>query len=120
VKIMIASFVCATALLMAVSAAQAECTFPKAPESVPNGSTATEAEMVAAMQTFKQYNADSTAYLACLDEETAASRKDGSLSQSDLVQMKARQLRKYNLAVDEAKEAADKFNKQLRAFKSRG
>src|SRR5690606_4272315 len=58
--------------LAAPFAAQAECPFPKAPASIPDGKTANEAEMVAAMNAFKAYNEAVTAFGVCLEEETKA------------------------------------------------
>jgi len=110
----------AACLAMAVcQSASADCTYPKAPENIPNGSTASESEMVTAMTAFKQYNSDVTAYLACLDEETAGKAKDAGSSVSVIMQMKAMQAKKHNSAVAELKVLADKFNSEVRTFKSR-
>lgn len=46
--------------------AHAECAYPKAPATIPNGATASEQEMVGAMQAFKAYDADVNAFGACL------------------------------------------------------
>ena len=61
------------ALVLALSAlsAQAECA-PPTPSTIPDGSTASEQEMLAAMKAFKQYDAEATAYLKCLETETLA------------------------------------------------
>ena len=59
-------------LTMLSLSAQADCAYPKAPGAIPNGTTASEAEMTAAAAAFKQYNVEVTAYLACLQEETTA------------------------------------------------
>ena len=58
----------ALALLMA-AAANAECTYPKEPSNMPDGATATQDEMVAGMKAVKEYNAQVTAYLSCLDRK---------------------------------------------------
>lgn len=110
----------AACLAMAVwQSASADCTYPKAPETIPNGSTASESEMVTAMTAFKQYNTDVTTYLACLDDETAGKTKDAGGSVTAIMQMKAMQAKKHNSAVAELKELADKFNSEVRTFKSR-
>ena len=58
----------ASALLMAgmltAGFAQAECVYPKAPASIPDGRTATENEMITGMKAVKEYNAQVTAYLS--------------------------------------------------------
>ena len=99
--------------------AYAECTYPKAPDAIPDGKTASEPEMIAAMSAFKQYNADVDAYLACLDEETAAKSKEAS-GASAIMQIKAMQSKKRASATDERQAKIDEFNKQVRSFKSKG
>lgn len=104
-------------MLVLATAAQAECVYPKAPSSVPNGSTATEAEMTTAAAAFKQYNADVTAYLACLQDETTA--KSAGVSAGQAMQIKSMQSKKHNSAVDELESNVAKFNEQVRAFKNK-
>ena len=96
-----------------------DCTYPKAPDSVPDGKTASEADMIAAMTVFKQYNSDVTAYLACLDQETAEKVKEAGGSTGTIMQIKSLQSKKYNSAVEELKSTTGKFNEEVRAFKSR-
>jgi hypothetical protein len=96
--------------------AHAECAFPKAPGSIPDGKTATEAEMLAAMQAFKAYNDEVTAFGTCLDEET----KSKSAGTAQLMQLKTMQAKKHNAAVDELQQKAKLFNEQVRIYKTRG
>ena len=93
---------------LASGTAFAECTLPPAPSKVPDGSTAAEAEMVAAMQTLKRYDADVTTYLKCLEFEAKQSRIT-----------KDEQSRKHNSAVDLLQSVAAKFNEQVRIFKAK-
>jgi thymidine kinase len=97
-------------------AAQAECTFPKAPASIPDGKTASEAEMIAAMNAFKAYNEEVNAFGACLDDETKAK----SVSSAQVMQLKTMQAKKHNAAVAELQDKAKAFNEQVRLYKSRG
>lgn len=101
--------------LVLAASAQAECVFPKAPATIPDGKTATEAEMVAAMTAFKAYNEEVTAFGTCLDVET----KEKSAGSAQLMQLKTMQSKKLNAAVAELQEKAKLFNEQVRAFKSR-
>ena len=94
----------------------ADCAFPKAPASVPDGKTASEAEMIAAMQSFKAYNDEVTAFGTCLEAET----KSKAAGTAQLMQLKTMQSKKHNAAVDELKEKARQFNEQVRIFKARG
>lgn len=87
--------------------AQAGCTLPPAPSKVPDGNTATESEMVAAMQTLKRYNTDVSNYVKCLEFEATQNR----LSRED-------QARQHNAAIDGLQVIAAKFNEQVRLFKT--
>jgi cytochrome c556 len=106
----------ALALVVASLSAQAECPFPKAPASIPDGRTASEPEMVAAMQAFKAYNEEVTSFGACLEQET----KDKAAGTAQLMQLKTMQAKKHNAAVDELQAKAKVFNEQVRLFKSKG
>ena len=89
-------------------AAHADCVLPPAPSKVPDGKTASEQEMVTAMQTLKEYNGDVDTYLKCLDFEA----KQNHLSSGD-------QEKLHNAAVDTLQKIANKFNEQVRTFKSK-
>jgi hypothetical protein len=106
----------ALALAAGAVSAQADCAYPKAPATTPNGKTASEPEMVAAMQAFKTYDAEVKAFGACLDQET----KDKSAGTAQLMQLKTMQSKKLNAAVEELQSKAKEFNEQVRAFKARG
>jgi hypothetical protein len=106
----------ATIALVACFPALAECSFPKAPASIPDGKVASEAEMVEAMKLFKAYNDEVTAFGACLEEETR-SKANGT---AQLMQMKSLQMKKHNTAVGELQSKAKLFNEQVRIFKARG
>jgi hypothetical protein len=96
--------------------AHADCAFPKAPASMPDGKTASEAEMLAAMQAFKAYNDEVTAFGTCLEEET----KSKSAGTAQIMQLKTMQAKKHNAAVDELQAKARLFNEQVRIYKARG
>lgn len=95
--------------------AQADCAFPKAPASIPDGKTASEAEMLEAMAAFKAYNDEVNAFGKCLEEET----KSKAAGTAQLMQLKTMQTKKLNAAVDELQAKAKLFNEQVRIFKSR-
>jgi 3-keto-L-gulonate-6-phosphate decarboxylase len=105
--------------MMPLSAFAADCTYPKAPESVPDGKTAAEAEMVSAMTAFKQYNSDVTSYLSCLESETSQKIREAGGSTGAVIQIKTLQSKKHNAAVQELQNLAGRFNEQVRNFKSR-
>lgn len=93
---------------LSASLAWAECTAPTAPSKVPDGSTASEPEMLAAMQTLKKYNSDVTVYAKCLEFE----EKQNRISTGEARKM-------HNAAVEKLESVASKFNAQVATFKSR-
>lgn len=95
--------------------AHADCPFPKAPATIPDGRTASEAEMIAAMNAFKAYNEEVQAFQVCLDEETKARSASGGGTMA----FKAMQAKKYSAALKELEQKANKFNEQVRIFKAR-
>ncbi|HTX23266.1 MAG TPA: hypothetical protein VMD03_01310 [Steroidobacteraceae bacterium] len=106
-----ASNACALVLLAGLVAARpaaADCLLPPPPSKIPNGTTASEQEMVAAMQTLQQYNGDVTVYLKCIEFEARQNRLPEGL-----------RVAKHNDAVSQLEQIADKFNEQVRIFKSK-
>jgi hypothetical protein len=104
--------------------AQADCIYPKAPDTPPDGNTATRDQMIAAKHDFDRYNGEMNTYLDCLKLETdAATPKDPSKLSADEKKKAAEQQKilaqKNNAAVDELQAAVGKFNEQLKIFKAR-
>lgn len=95
--------------------AHADCPFPKAPATIPDGNTAAEAEMIEAMKAFKAYNEEVVGFQACLDEETKEKAASGSGSMS----FKTMQAKKLKAAIEELETKAKQFNEQVRIFKAR-
>jgi hypothetical protein len=111
-----------TLALLALAASgtvQAACIYPRAPDKLPDGSTATYEEMVAAQKAVKQFNDDINAYNACLDLEMVTLEKSGSYDANRMTELRQIQAKKNNAAVDEVQALADRFNEQLRIFKAR-
>ncbi|HKS56656.1 MAG TPA: hypothetical protein VJS12_15285 [Steroidobacteraceae bacterium] len=108
-----------TTLLAA--AAQAECTYPKAPANLPDGNSATQDQMVEGMKQVKAYNGQVTEYLGCLEQEmnqrVEAAGPDAPAEQIE--QIKAIHNKRHNAAVDELEQTASRFNEQVKAFKAR-
>jgi hypothetical protein len=95
-------------LLAACQLARAGCEAPRPPSKVPNGNEATEAEMIAAMQTLKRYNVDVGNFAKCLEFEAQQNRLP-----------RYEQALRHNAAIDALESIATKFNEQLRVFKAR-
>jgi hypothetical protein len=105
-------------MMMALAAAAlagpaaAECTYP--PEvTIPDGGSATEADMKAANAAVKDYMAAVEAYLACLDEEEKA------LGDSVTAEQKSVHTARHNAAVDALNAVAARYNEQVQLFKKR-
>ncbi|HEU4604319.1 MAG TPA: hypothetical protein VFS24_20255 [Steroidobacteraceae bacterium] len=105
----------ASVLMGMALTAQAECPFPKPPATIPDGKTASEPDMIAAMKEFKAYNEEVQGFAKCLDEES----NDPALSPPQKMQLKTLQKKKQDAAMKELQEKAAAFNEQVRVFKSR-
>jgi hypothetical protein len=104
--------------------ANADCSYPKAPDAPPDGATATKDQMVAAAQDFKRYNGEMNTYLDCLKlEMDAATPKDPSKLSADEKKKADQQSKmlaqKNNAAVDELQANVGRFNEQLKIYKAK-
>jgi hypothetical protein len=102
--------------------ALADCAFPQPPASIPNGSSASREEMVAAAAAFRTYNESVTAYQACLEKDTAdrVASASGATAAEEIRQLKTMQRRKHNESQKTLEEKVGAFNEQLKIFKARG
>ena len=108
-----------TVALAIASNAFADCSYPKAPQQIPDGKSASEPQMIEAMAAFKQYNGDVSSYTACLEKETSDKVREAGGSTAAIVQIKTLQSKKHNSAMGELQDKAKEFNEQVRLFKSR-
>ena len=104
--------------------AQADCTYPRAPDAPPDGNTATKDQMIAAKHDFDRYNGEMNSYLDCLKlEMDAAAPKDPSkLTPDEKKKADAQQkvlVQKNNAAVDELQAVVGHFNEQLKIYKAK-
>jgi hypothetical protein len=104
--------------------AQATCTYPRAPDAIPDGNTASKEEMVAAKNEVQRYNTEMNAYLDCIKLEIdATTPKDPSkLSKDDKAKAEQQEkvlTQKNNAAVDELQAVVGRFNEQLKAYKAK-
>jgi hypothetical protein len=106
----IASCLLPLALLGGAQIAQAACIYPPEP-SIPDGATATEAQLKAAQGGVKDYMAAVTAYTDCLDSEEKTLGPEATPEQKNL------HTAKHNAAVDALNAVAARFNEQLQAYK---
>ena len=108
--------------LGAAAVAQADCTYPRAPDKIPDGATASKDEMVAAKNDVSRYNNEMNAYLDCIKLEIQAIPKDAKMSKDDKAKAEAQEKlldQKNNAAVDELQSVATRFNEQLKIWKAK-
>ncbi len=107
----------ALTLALAANAARAECNYPARVE-IPNGSQASQDEMIAGQRAIKSYMEAMNAYLDCIELETRAAVEEGEAA--EVTAERERLLsQKHNAAVDEMETLAADFNAQVRAYKAR-
>ena len=120
------SSVLSVAALFVSSHAYAACVYPKAPEKLPDGATATKEEMMAAQKLVKAYNDDIKSYTDCLKAENDdAMKADAKKPEKERMTKQQREgldkvnVQKNNAAIDEAQAVTDRFNEQIRAFNAK-
>jgi hypothetical protein len=133
-------------LLALGSAADAACVYPQAPQSLPNGTSATKEEMLAAQAVIKEYtravqgppvpkpdaspeeltkfNTERQAsYLACLEQERNDAVAKLDPADPELAQktasVEAIFAKKNNAAVDELTAVATRWSEEVKAFSAK-
>lgn len=111
----------AAAVALSSGPVYAACTYPKAPESLPDGATATLEQMVAAQKAVKQFDQEITAYTSCikLEHDATMSKEGEKLTEEQKAEMSRVQVQKHNAAVEEDEALAARFNEQVKAFKAK-
>jgi hypothetical protein len=98
---------------------QAACSYPRSPAKLPDGATATLAQMVAGQKAVKEFDEAVNAYTACIKLEEDAQLQGDKLTAEQKKAIEAQQTQKNNAAVDEDQAIADRFNEQIRIFKAK-
>ena len=115
-----------TAAIIAVAAlapaAYADCTYPTAPNPIPDGNTATLAQMLSMQKTVQAYNEEMNAYLSCiqLERDSRVAQSGDKLTKQQKQELEAIEVQKHNAAVDQLHAVADQFNAQVKIFKAKG
>jgi hypothetical protein len=105
---------------IAAGPAFAACPYPKAPDSIPDGNTATLDQMLAAQRAVKAFDAAITTYQGCLESENnAAFAANPDLTEDQKKERLNILGQKQNAAVDEAQALADRLNAQIRVYKDK-
>ena len=113
----------APALIAALTAgpAYADCSYPPAPAKLPNGASATLEEMVAGQKTVKDYDKAIKEYVDCIDKELEdkIAKAGDQLKPQQKADMQKVEAQKHNAAIDQLQSVADRFNEQVKVFKTR-
>jgi hypothetical protein len=109
------------ALAFAASPVFAECTAPTAPQSIPDGNTATLQQMLAGKKAVGDFNTATNAYLDCLKNEhqAALAAAGPKVSDDQKAKLDKNETDKHNAAVDQLQGVADRFNEQIRVYKAK-
>ena len=100
--------------------AHADCTYPRSPDTPPDGNTATKDQMIAAKHDFDRYNGEMNSYLDCLKlQMDSAAPKDPKKPTADEKKQSAILVQKNNAAVDELQAVVGRFNEQLKIYKAK-
>jgi len=95
------------------------CSVPS-PPAVPNGATATEAQMLAARAAFQAYDAAINAYTKCVDSTIErVATQFATASAVELQQVRQLGTSAHNTAIDQEQSVADSLNAQVRAYKAK-
>jgi len=119
-KSLLAAVAAAAAIL--APAAYADCAYPHAPSHLPDGETATLKDMLAGMKSVNAYNHRMEAYLSCikLERDSSIAQAGAKLTKQQKQELDAIEVQKHNAAVDQLHTVADKFNAQVKIFKTKG
>lgn len=108
-------------LLATGVAAEAACVYPQAPQTLPNGNSATKEEMLAAQGLVKEYvKSVQETYLPCLQKEeddavAALDNMDPEYTNKKTA-LDAIHAKKHNAALDELQAFVDRWNAEKKAY----
>jgi len=97
--------------------ASADCVLPKAPGAIPNGASASAAEMESARVALERYQKAVKDYLSCTEQEVKARIADLGNNVDAIRQVKLMADKRSKGLQDDLQTRADELNDQLRAFK---
>jgi len=113
-------FSLALAASLAAGPLHAACSYPKAPEKIPDGQNATLEDMLATQKLVKQFDTEIGAYQTCLEtEHNEALAKESNLSDSQKAERQKMLAQKQNAAADDATAVAARFNDQVKIYREK-
>ena len=105
-------------LTLLASSAFSDCGKPADPAAPPDGTSASKAQMLAAQQQIKAYDAGVTAYTKCVDAaaEHIVAQYQSFVPGSEINAVRSLDMKVHNAAVDQDTLLVGRFNQQLRIF----
>ena len=97
--------------------AAADCVYPKAPTTLPQGASATYEQMREARTAVSAFDTEVHEFTVCLARQAEEIRDSGDLGEEELANALAQLTAIHNAAVAEAEFVAEQFNQQLRIFR---
>ncbi len=112
------------AATLAGGVAYADCTYPQAPDKLPDGNTASLQDMLAAQKTVKQFDQEIKAYTDCLKLEHDTAVKNIDSKEPDKAKAQKAELdnvwaKKNDAAVDQDTAITNRFNEQVRIYRAK-
>ena len=113
-----ALFALAATAALTAGPVYADCSYPAAPDKLPDGATATLEQMVAGQKAVKAYDKAINDYVACIDKglEDAIAKAGDQLKPQQKADMQKVEAQKHNAAIDQLQSIADRFNEQVKVF----
>jgi len=96
------------------------CDYPAPPKELPDGATATKDEMLLGVKAISAYQEEMTGYLSCIEADQIVALQ--ALAEDDdegKTRSKTNFDKRYNAAVDEQTKTVERFNLEIRTYKSR-
>jgi hypothetical protein len=116
------AFIGAAALIALMAGpVHADCPYPAPPDKIPDGNTASLAEMMAVKKQVSDYDAAIGVYLDCIKKDTddAIARGGDKMSDKQKEDLEHMESSRHNAAVAKLQDIADRFNEQVRAYKAK-
>jgi len=108
-------------LTLVASSAFSDCGKPTEPGAPPDGASASRAQMLAAQEAMKAYDAATTAYTQCVDTaaQNIVNQYQNFVPASEVRAVRELDVKVHNAAVDQDQALVTRFNQQLRVFQAK-
>ena len=99
----------------------ADCPYPAAPAKLPDGASATLEEMLAGKKEVDAYQKAINEYTTCIDKELEEkiAKAGDKLKPEQKADMQKMEAQKHNAAIDQLQSVAERFNEQIKVYKTR-